>query len=95
MKSTRNSLILHKFYKVAFDTSKIACNIMHKNDVYMHFIRRCLSADTCDFRLRTIKIRCFIIITLRHGGVFYTSSDGYGKQQQARINRVAGVVCHY
>ena len=60
MKSTRNSLILHKFYKVAFDTSKIACNIMHKNDVYMHIIRRCLHADTCDFRLRTIKIKCFI-----------------------------------
>lgn len=51
MKSTQNSLILHKFNKIEFDTSKIACNIMHKNDVYMHIISRFLGADTWNFRL--------------------------------------------
>ena len=33
-----------------------------------------------------------LVDALRHSGVFYTGSNDYGKQQQARINCGAGVV---
>lgn len=41
-----------------------------------------------------LEILGLLMYALRHSGVFYAGSNCYGKQQQARINCVAGVVCH-